>query len=189
MAMYNPNFETLTTERLLLRKWTADDFRSVFAHCSDEQLMELLGITTKEQLEIERTKQQNGGFSSYNKKFAYFQILDKQTNQFLGWCGYHTWYTDHARAEVGYNLVDEAMMGKGIMSEALHAVIAYGFEQMGLERIEALIGPNNIPSLKLAAKFGFQKEGLLREHYRRNGLQEDSVVFGLLKREWEALKK
>lgn len=177
-------FEILQTERLSLRKLTDEDYASIFNQLSDAEIMQLLNIETAEKLEIEKAKQQKG-YATFNKRFLIFQLLDKETQQFLGWCGYHTWYVDHGRAEIGYGLIDEHTKGKGLMSEALKAVLQYGFEQMQLNRVEAFVAPENIPSLKLVQKFNFTREGQLRKHYLKDGNLEDSVVFGLLKEEWQ----
>ena len=93
--------------------------------------------------------------------------------------------TEHRRAELGYAFFDESFRGKGLMAEAVKAVIAYGFHQMDLHRIEAHISPHNLPSLKLIRKFHFTEEGLLRKHYFTNGVREDSKVFSLLREEFE----
>ncbi len=85
---------------------------------------------------------------------------------------------------MGYSIYDEAHKNKGYMGEALKAVIRYGFEHMGLNRIEALVGPNNGPSLTLIHRMGFLKEGVLREHYVKNGVAEDSVAFALLRKDF-----
>ena len=58
---------------------------------------------------------------------------------------------------------------------------------MGLNRIEAFVGPGNDPSLRIMERLGFSKEGLLREHYHKNNHTEDSVAYSLLKREYFAL--
>lgn len=175
-------FEILTTERLLLRKTTEEVFEFVYDNYSDEELIEFLGVADLNQLEIERGKFKNG-FSTFNKTFLYFHILDKTTEKIIGWCGYHTWYLDHNRAEIGYGLFSENYKNTGIMTEAMKAVLDYGFDQMHLHRVEAMIATYNVPSLKLVEKFGFTKEGILREHYSVNGKMEDSVVFSLLKQE------
>ena len=70
------------------------------------------------------------------------------------------------------------------MTEALTPIIAYGFSEMQLHRIEAFVGPNNSPSLNLMRKFGFTQEGQLRQHYLKDGKFEDSVVFSLLLEEY-----
>lgn len=177
-------FEILPTERLLLRKLTEDDYFYIFQHLNDVEIMQLLNIETSDKLAIEKQKQAKG-YSTFNKRFLIFQLLDKETQQIIGWCGYHTWYIDHGRAEIGYGLIDEHTKGKGLMTEALKAVLQYGFEEMQLSRVEAFVAPENIPSLKLVQKFNFTREGQLRKHYLKDGNLEDSVVFGLLKEEWQ----
>ncbi len=59
---------------------------------------------------------------------------------------------------------------------------------MHLHRIEALIGPDNIASLKLVKRLGFVEEGTLREHYFKNEIYEDSIIFSLLKQEYDCVK-
>lgn len=178
-------FETLDTERLILRKLTPAIYRQIFDTLPDAEIMNILGLADAEALEKEKQKYRNG-LSTHNRSFVNFQILDKGSQQLLGACGFHTWYTEHARAEIGYALNNEETKAKGIMSEAMKAVLHYGFEHMQLNRVEAFIGPGNIPSLKLAAKFGFKEEGRLRGHYCKKGMMEDSLVFGLLREEYNA---
>ncbi len=47
-------------------------------------------------------------------RHTYHQLIDKKTNKVIGWCGFHTWYTDHNRAEIGYGLFDDNYIIKGI---------------------------------------------------------------------------
>lgn len=70
------------------------------------------------------------------------------------------------------------------MAEALHAVLRFGFEMMALNRIQAIVISNNLPSVKLLSKLGFCEEGVLREYEFH---QEQSVnlrLFSLLRREF-----
>lgn len=180
-------FEFIETERLLLRKLTPEKYRQIYRTLSDAEIMNLLGLADEKALYMEKEKYESG-LSTHNRSFVNFQILDRESGQLLGACGFHSWYTEHARAEIGYALTNEDSKTKGIMSEAMKEVLHYGFEYMRLNRVEAFIGPNNIPSLKLVAKFGFQEEGRLRGHYCKKGIIEDSVVFGLLREEYEAGK-
>ncbi|TBX70176.1 N-acetyltransferase [Flavobacterium silvisoli] len=178
-------FETLSTERLLLRKLTPEIFDYVYNHFSDEDLMEFIGAPNEEALSKEKEKHRKG-LSTFNKSFCYFQILDKTNQQIIGWCGYHTWYLDHKRAEIGYGLFDDSYKQKGLMSEATKVILDYGFNQMNLNRIEAFIGKENKASLNLVKKFGFTQEGILREHYFNKNCMEDSVVYSLLRREYNS---
>lgn len=174
------NNQSLITDRLELRLLTQEVYDHVFNNLNEEEQKNFLGLHGDEQLRIERWKYQNG-LSTHNRKFAYFQILDKETKEVIGWCGFHTWYIDHSRAELGYSLIREKHKRKGIMSEALGAIIPYGFQEMKLHRIEAFTAQYNKASIGLLKKFGFTKEGVMRQHYFVNGKPEDSVVFALLK--------
>ncbi|ESU27601.1 acetyltransferase, ribosomal protein N-acetylase [Flavobacterium limnosediminis JC2902] len=176
------NFELLETNHLILRKLTPEVYAFVFQHYNDDELKVFLGFSTEDELSKEKIKFEKG-MTTYNRSFVNFQLIDKQTNAIIGACGFHTWFTEHNRAEIGYALFSESHKGKGIMTEALKAVIGYGFKTMNLNRIEALIGPNNEASLRLVQKLNFTKEGHLRKHYFKNGFAEDSVVFSLLREE------
>jgi ribosomal-protein-alanine N-acetyltransferase len=70
------------------------------------------------------------------------------------------------------------------MTEALEAVIAYGFQQLMLNRIEAYIDPDNISSRKLLLKAGLTEEGTLREYYYEKGQFVDAVIFSILRRDY-----
>ncbi len=178
------NFIILPTERLLLREMTPQVYDHVFNTYTDDELKFFYGLKTDEDLLQKKTTYKNG-LTMFNKSFLYFQLLKKDTNENVGWCGYHTYYTQHARAELGYVLTAENEREKGLMKEALPQIIRYGFEKMNLHRIEAFVGPNNVPSLKLIEHIGFRKEGHLKEHYFKNGVAEDSILFGLLKAEYK----
>lgn len=176
--------ESLETARLHLRKLTPEIYQQVFTGLSEEEQKTFFGCRNDDELREER-KKYNDGLSMYRKSLLLFQLIEKTTNRIIGWCGYHTWYLSHCRAEIGYALNSDEVKGKGYMKEALAAVLAYGFNVMGLKRIEAFVGPDNVPSLKLLKAFRFTEEGTLREHYFVNGVMEDSLLFSLLAREYK----
>lgn len=177
------HFETLITPRFILRKLDAVAYAHWLREVPDEVAMRELGLSDAEALAQERARF-DAGLESFNRKLLLFQILEKDDGKVLGWCGYHTWYIQHQRAELGYVIFDAARHNAGIMSEVLPEVLRYGFHGMQLHRIEALVGPNNGASLRLMEKFGFRREGQMRKHYLHNGVYEDSVVFGLLRAEF-----
>ncbi len=177
-------FEILNTEHLSLRKLTPETFDYIYAAFSEDALLHFLGLESQKALAIEKEKHQKG-LSTFNKSFLYFQIIDKKTETIIGWCGYHTWYLDHNRAKIGYGIFDDKYKKKGVMTEAIKPIIHYGFHKMNLHRIEAFISPENNASLKLIEKFGFTQEGHLYEHYLKNNVMEDSVVFSLLQRNYK----
>lgn len=176
-------FEEISTDRLILKKLSPEIYRYVFDNFAEPDLMIFFGFDSWQELSKEKEKFDKG-ISTYNRSFLNFQIIDKQSERIIGWCGFHTWYTEHNRAELGYMLREDESKGKGFMSEALKRVIDYGFNEMNLTRIEAFVGPDNIPSQKLLMKNKFVQEGLLRQHYFKNNKMEDSLVFSLLKNEF-----
>lgn len=172
--------KTYQTERLILRKLSPEDCIYIFQNHSESEIKALFGHQTEEAFEKEKNKYIKG-YQTYNRSFIYFQMIEKTTMQIIGGCGFHTWYQDHHRAEIGYELFEEHYKRKGFMSEALSYIIPYGFEEMNLHRIEAMVGPSNIASLAIMSKYNFTKEGLLRENYLKNSKFEDSLLFSLLK--------
>ena len=92
---------------------------------------------------------------------------------------------DSRRAEVGYALARSAW-GRGYVSEALAPLVAYAFDEMDLNRLDAVIDPRNTASAKVVSRLGFMHEGTLRERYIVRGEKTDSAIYGLLRREWEA---
>lgn len=174
------NFEILKTERLLLKKFSPNDFIYIFENYSEKEIKKLLGHNSEEELLKEKSKYEKG-YTTYNKSFEYFQIIDKASKTIIGGCGFHNWYLEHNRAELGYSLKNENFKRKGIMTEALKTIIDYGFNKMKLHRIEALVDPENIASIKLLKKFDFFKEGVLKEHYFFDGKYVDSIILSKLR--------
>ncbi len=86
-------------------------------------------------------------------------------------------------AELGYEL-NRAYWGQGLMAEALPAVLTYGFDEVGLHRVEACPLAGNTASLNLLRKLGFTGEGTLRQRVPFRGEFHDQVYFGLLREEW-----
>ena len=177
-------FEILTTQRLRLRKLTHEVYKYVFENYSDTEIKEFLGLTSEAELVTEKEKY-NKGISTYNRSFCYFQLIDHLTDNIIGSCGFHNWFAEHNRAEIGYKITNYNYKQKGLMSEAAEAIIDYGFNTLKLHRIEALVGPDNVASIKLLKKMNFVQEGILREHYFENDKMDDSIIFGLFRQEWK----
>lgn len=90
---------------------------------------------------------------------------------------------DHARAELGYWIGTE-YWGQGLATEAGHAVLRFGFEELGLQRIHASFFAHNPRSGRVLEKLGMTREGRLRSHYRKWEEFVDSVFMGILREEY-----
>ncbi|MCD6011092.1 MAG: acetyltransferase, ribosomal protein N-acetylase [Flavipsychrobacter sp.] len=178
----------LETQRLILKEVNPKIADELFTTLSDNELMTFFGFTDPDDLRLEKFKWQNG-MTTYRMTYKRFFLTEKATGKVFGSCSLHNWYPEHRRSELGYDINDETMKNKGFMKEAVKTVLTFGFEKMGLNRVEAFIGPANEPSLRIANRLGFTEEGRLREHYNKDGELQDSIVFGLLKPEYEKVKK
>ncbi|WP_030398441.1 GNAT family N-acetyltransferase [Kitasatospora purpeofusca] len=76
--------------------------------------------------------------------------------------------------------------GLGYATDAARAIIRLGFEELGLHRVSAAIGPDNAASIAVVERLGFSREGVLRDHVFTNNAWRDSVLYSLLADEWSA---
>ncbi|RHW43263.1 N-acetyltransferase [Neobacillus notoginsengisoli] len=173
-------FPRLETDRLLLREITMDDAPCIFACFSNEEVTRYYGFETMHT--IDQAEKLIKFFSEkYEDKAGIrWGIERKSESGLIGTIGFNSWSIKHKGAEIGYE-VHPDYWRKGYISEALRAVFAYGFEAMDLNRIGAVVFPENEASNKLLLKAGFQKEGLLREYIYQNGTPHDAYVYSLLK--------
>jgi [ribosomal protein S5]-alanine N-acetyltransferase len=81
-------------------------------------------------------------------------------------------------ATLGY-WVGEAHAGKGVMTDALQAIIVFARDELELHRLEAACLPSNTPSMRLLQKAGFTREGFAKSYLKINGNWEDHVLWGL----------
>lgn len=178
-------FETIETDRLILKGLSPQDMTYIFEHMTKPEIMNLLGHRSEEDYQKEEHKQKNG-YAAYNRSFMLFLLTDKASGTIIGRCGLHNRNAEHRRAELGYVMENEDFKRKGLMTEAVDAVIKYGFGKMNLNRIEALVDKENVPSLRILRKYNFIEEGVLRQHIYRSGNHEDSLLFSKLYGEYIA---
>jgi RimJ/RimL family protein N-acetyltransferase len=82
--------------------------------------------------------------------------------------------------EIGYWCAPEAR-GRGVVTRALRHVCQYAFDEVGIERLEMIIDPDNVASRRVAEKAGFVEEGVMRSHLLHpDGQRRDSVIYSLL---------
>ncbi|MBK7410046.1 MAG: GNAT family N-acetyltransferase [Saprospirales bacterium] len=159
----------------------------MFQNHTEEEIIRLLGLTSHADFIKEKGKS-HGGYKTYDRTILAFLMISKESNETIGRCGFHNWYLEHHKAEIGYVLFKAENRRKGYMNEAINAVLEYGFKVMNLNRIEACTSPDNTASLSIIKKYGFIQEGYLRQHFVRDGETQDTVIYSLLKEEFEPKK-
>jgi [ribosomal protein S5]-alanine N-acetyltransferase len=179
LALDLSQFPVLRTAQLVLRELVPEDATALFALRSDERVMRLLArprATTLQDAEqliatIAADRSGNSGIT--------WGITLCGSDILIGTIGFYRIKAEHHCAEVGY-LLHPDHWGKGIMGEALDAVVAHGFESLGFHRIEAVTDPANTASSALLARHGFRQEAHLREDVLWDGRFLDSLVWGRL---------
>jgi [ribosomal protein S5]-alanine N-acetyltransferase len=174
-------FKNLETERLLLRRVDNNDVEEIILLRGNPQTMKYIPrplVKTKEDaLEhiamIDSKIENNEGIN--------WAITLKNNLKLIGIIGLYRIKPEHYRAEIGYMILPE-FNGKGITTEAIKAVLNYGFNEMNLHSIEGVIDPQNFASERVLQKNGFVKEAHLVENEFYDGKFLDTVIYSLLKR-------
>jgi len=180
--MLEPNFSpfpTIITERLSLREITTADANEIFFLRSDSGLLTYLDKAPEKSVDetiafigrIKKNLEDNEGIL--------WGIALKGSDTIIGSICYWQMQKQHYRAEIGY-VLHPVHQGKGIMDEAIKAVIKYGFETMQLHSIEANVNPANKSSMNLLERNGFVKEAYFKENYYYDGKFIDSAIYSLL---------
>jgi [ribosomal protein S5]-alanine N-acetyltransferase len=179
------NLPTLETDRLILRRMTPSDAEAVFAYASDPEVTRYVVWDTHRSIQDSRAflelavqKYKSGGEPDWG-------IVYKGDHHFVGTCGFVGWDVDHARAEIGY-VLSRKYWGRGLMPEALRAMIAFGFERMGLNRIEARCIAENTASARVMEKVGMTYEGTLRQRELIKGAYRDMKLYAILRSEYRS---
>lgn len=118
--------------------------------------------------------------TKHNNRPVTFAIRD-QVDRLVGTVGFDGMFVGKDfKAELGYWLAEE-YWGKGLMSSAVQSACIIGFEDLGLVKISAHVFSTNIGSRRVLEKCGFEEEGYLKKHERKDGKFIDSYLFALLK--------
>lgn len=180
--MDDRKFPNLQTERLCLRELVPADPPALLAIHSDQEAMRWFGTDPLQ--DLAQAEQLVNTFASWRLLPApgtRWGLARQSDGQLVGSSGLFNWNRAWGRCVLGYELARPAW-GQGLMSEALRAVLAWGYSPQGmaLNRVEAMIHAENTPSLKLAQGLGFQFEGRLREVAFWGGRHHDLLLHARL---------
>jgi RimJ/RimL family protein N-acetyltransferase len=117
-----------------------------------------------------------------------FGIALRETGALIGSCGLHKIAFPHRSAELGIQIGELACQGKGFGSEAIRLLLAYGFDTLGLHRIELRVHENNPRAIRCYERLGFRREGEKREARWWAGRWWSVLEYALLESEWGTLR-
>lgn len=182
--MASTSFPILQTERLILRQVIEQDSEDILSYLSDERVMKYYGMSPFTSLQ-EALDEIDWYQSIYDAKVGIrWGISFENQDKIIGSCGFHNWDKRHHRAEIGFELSSE-FWGIGIMQEALQTIIPFGFQEYKINRIQALVEPDNTSSRKLLKRMGFHEEGLLVQYEYTVGKYDDLYMLALLRKVYE----
>ncbi len=179
-------YPILVTPRLILRRPADTDAADIFAMRSDPEVMRYIPRPlARSHADVEALLTMINDFTDRNERINWAMEL-REERKVVGLLGFVNIKPEHHRAEVGYSLA-RAYHRRGLMREALKAVLGFGFGTMNLHSIEAIIDEQNIASGALLDQLGFRREARFVEDFLHDGAFRTSVHFGLLRREWTAV--
>jgi [ribosomal protein S5]-alanine N-acetyltransferase len=167
----------IETERLLLRPFTPDDAPIVQREVSRVEIARMMVIP--------HPYPENGAaewIATAAKPGRDFAIELRESGVLVGSVAINP-HEQHRRASIGYWCA-VAHWGRGYATEAVRAIIDYGFRDLGLNRVFAECHGDNPASRRVLEKVGMTYEGSLRQHSFRLGRFADKLQFGILRSEW-----
>ncbi len=179
--------QTLITNRLKLRKYILSDAKEIFYnYASDERVTKFLSwqpYNNIEDVSCFLTQQIN----EYSKNTFYHWVIEIE-NKPIGSISIINLDEKNNSCEIGY-CIGYNYWNKGITSEALYAVMNFLFNEVDIYRIVAKHDVENIASGEVMQKCNMTLEGKLREHYlRHDGTRSDSLIYSILKKEFNLIK-
>lgn len=183
--MKNIGTQEIVTERLILRRFTENDAENMFHNwANDPEVTKYLRWPPHSDVEVSR-KLIRQWISEYVNLDKYeWAIALKENNAVIGSIGIFGVSEVDESAEIGY-CIGRAWWAKGIMTEALKAVIVFGMEQVGFNRLEADHSIHNPASGRVMQKAGMTFEGIARQKYKCTLGFQDCKLYSILKDEYK----
>lgn len=180
--LYMPD---LDTPRLRLRRLTMHDADDIYRYSKDPEVARHVLWDAHRSIGDSRSYLRYMIRRYRNHEPASWGIEYRETGEIVGTIGFMWIQTDNSAAEVGYSLA-RRMWNQGIMTEALRAVIDFGFRRMNLNRIEAQHETTNPASGAVMRKCGMVKEGTLRQRLYNKGRYVDVDLYAILRKDYSA---
>ena len=156
------------------------------ADCREEYLKWLLEPEVHRFLETRWAEQTEASIRSFvasmrsTSENYLFAIVHLEKEEHVGNIKVGPINGQHRFADVSYFIGRRDMWGRGIASEAIALATRFGFERVGLHRMQAVVEPENAASAKALERAGYSLEGRLREKLFRDGEWRDQLVYGIV---------
>lgn len=179
---------TLESERALLRPLELDDEQALQDVANDDGLW-IYGLQDLSK-PAELNKYIKKAISDRENGFAaVWVVIDKRTNKVAGCTRLAEISYRDERGQIGWTWIGRDFQGSGLNKEMKYLMLTYGFEFMGLNRIEFKADERNHQSRQALLGIGATREGILRQHMKiHNGYIRNTVFYSILRSEWDTIK-
>ena len=174
---------TIESSRLLLRIVEESDLPALLRINGDDEVTRFLPYSTWTSIDDGQAWLARCHALAAQSTALQFVVLEKASASIIGTCLLFRHEPASERMELGY-VLGRAHWGRGLMREALSALISHAFAAYGLRRLEAEVNPDNLASDALLRRLGFTHEGRLRKRWVAKGVVYDVNFYGLLGDEW-----
>ncbi|MBN1967267.1 MAG: GNAT family N-acetyltransferase [Anaerolineae bacterium] len=179
-------FPVLESERLRLRQQRTEDAPDLFAVFGDPEVVRHTDMRPIPDVATARRLIDGANHQYAERRVVRWAVALRHTDALIGACACLGFDERRASTEIGYDLA-RAYWNQGYMTEALRAVLAWCFETVGVNRVQAMTLPWNVASMRVLHKLGFREEGILREYVYFKDAFQDLRMFALLKRDYDLL--
>ncbi|MEZ4622053.1 MAG: GNAT family N-acetyltransferase, partial [Caldilineaceae bacterium] len=173
-------FQAIVTERLIVRRFVADDAENFLALRMDPKVGRYQSWEPMDRAAVESFI---AGMANADPgvpgQWFQFAIELRATGAFVGDCGLHLLAEDPRQGEMGYTL-HAAYHGQGLGQEAVAAVVNYAFSLPNVHRIAAIADIRNYNSIRLLERLGFRREGYTRQAFWNKGEWVDEYLYAML---------
>jgi RimJ/RimL family protein N-acetyltransferase len=168
---------TLTTERLVLRAFAADDLEPYAAMNADPEMMRYVGGPIDRAATWRLMAMLLGHWDL--RGYGMWAMIERASGQFIGRAGLYD-QEGWPGLEVAWTVARDRW-GRGYATEAGRAALDYAFEVVGADRVISIMRPDNAASIRVAEKIGETFQSSMKLH------GEERVVYGLLRSKWRSL--
>lgn len=172
-------FPSLRTNRLLLRQIKPADITNIYRGLSHPDVIQYYGVSfgsleaTEEQMAWYRTLEQD-------QTGIWWAICSPDDHLFYGAGGFNGLHREHRKAEIGFWLLPE-FWGQGFMQESFPVICDFGFNTLGLHRIEGFVDAANTNCKRAIEKMNFKREGTMRDCEMKAGKFLSVDIYAKLK--------
>ncbi len=157
----------------------------------DPEYLRLLSVRPVYPISIGQAKQKLEDLEKQleeDKDLYYFMVRDSNDDHLLGFAMIRSIEWTHGNGWIQLGIGDRRLWRKGFGTEVLNMLLEYGFNELNLYRLGAEIAEYNLGAKRLFQKAGFFQEVCRRKALSRDRRRWDILLYGLLRRDWEARK-